>query len=80
MRTWHRCRSIWTEDFSSRHLSMVNKFQQPQATLRMVEMLYEECGFQLSDDDSASLIETSVVDLSCTRDMIYRDGASWNET
>ena len=80
MRTWQLCRSIWTEGFSSRHLSMVNKFQQPQATLRMVEMLYEECGFQLSDDDSASLIETSGLDLNCTRAMIYRDVATWNET
>ena len=46
----------------------------------MVEMLYEECGFQLSDDDSASLIETSGLDLNCTRAMIYRDVATWNET
>ena len=64
------------EVFAARHLSMVYKCQQPQVTLRMVEIAYEESGFQHSDGHSATLVETPGLDLNFTRAMIYRDVAT----
>ena len=64
------------EVFAARRLSMVHKYQQPQVTLRMVEVSYEESGFQHSDGHSATLVETSGLDLNFTRAMIYRDFAT----
>ena len=62
--------------FAARALSMLVIYQQPQATLKMVEMEVEEFDFQQSDGDSASLIETSGSDLNFTRAIIYRHVAT----
>ena len=54
-------------------LSMAHKYQQPQATLRLMEIYNSEFGFQWSGGDPAGLIETSGLDLNFIRAMIYRD-------